>query len=197
MTQAFDAAGEQFSLRQRALLKLTIATKTDLDRATPVRALAVLHQLASSPATASDALALLHELQVHQVQLELQQEEVRNARTELEEALIRQTAMVDRAPVAYVSIDAHTALWELNLAALRLLGGTRDELLGRPLAAWLTAAGADRLQTLLGRVGEGKQPEPVALQLLPAAGRASQVLATADADAASGRFLLVLMAVPG
>ena len=56
-------------------------------------ALAVLHAMASSQDTAGDALALLHELQVHQVEVELQAEELRDSRTELEAALRRQTAL--------------------------------------------------------------------------------------------------------
>ena len=123
------------SLRQRAAEKLSVGGQTPGKRASQADALAVLHELASSPTTAGDALALLHELQVHQVELDLQHEELCRSQSELEAALVRQTAMVERAPVGYMTIDAQSVLCEINLAGARVLGAAREDLLGRPLNA--------------------------------------------------------------
>ena len=81
-------ATQLMDLRVRAAsrLKSTDAAKESTTRAT--HSMAVLHALASSPATAADALAVLHELQVHQVEVDLQAEELRESRTELEAALL-------------------------------------------------------------------------------------------------------------
>ncbi len=149
----------------------------------------------SSPATASDALALLHELQVHQVELDLQQDELQNSRCELEAELGRQTALVDRAPVGLMTIDAGTVLAEINLAGAQLLGASRKELLGQPLARWLSTPSADALRTLLLRAHDGQACETCNLQLRPLAGVVRTVHAVVGQDSASGGFLLALMAV--
>ena len=194
MLQSFQAADNRASLRQRALAKLTVSTLADPKRASMSDALVVLHHLASSPATASDALALLHELQVHQVELDLQQDELQNSRCELEAELGRQTALVDRAPVGLMTIDAGTVLAEINLAGAQLLGAARKELLGQPLARWLSAPSADALRTLLLRAHDGQACETCNLQLRPLAGVVRTVHAVVGKDSASGGFLLALMA---
>lgn len=194
MLQSFQAADNRASLRQRALAKLTVSTLADPKRASMSDALVVLHHLASSPATASDALALLHELQVHQVELDLQQDELQNSRCELEAELGRQTALVDRAPVGLMTIDAGTVLAEINLAGAQLLGAARKELLGQPLARWLSTPSADALRTLLLRAHDGQACETCNLQLRPLAGVVRTVHAVVGQDSASGGFLLALMA---
>ena len=194
MPYSSDTADRQSNLRKRALAQLGGGISKERKRADASDALAVLHRLASSPSTAGDALALLHEMQVHQVELDLQQEELRSSRSELEAALIRQTALIERAPVGYMTIDAGTVVYEINLAGARLLDATLDDLLGRPLAGLLSANSADVLHTLLARARDGLRPETRELQLQPLAGTLRPVQAAADQDTIPDRFLLVLMA---
>jgi PAS domain-containing protein len=181
------------NLRQRALTQLTSSFRTDLKRASTSEALAVLHQLASSPDTAGDALALLHELQVHQVEIDLQQEELRESRAELESTLARQIAVIDQAPVGYLTVDKRTVLCEINLTGARLLGAARDELIGRPLAGFLSADGADTLHTLLAHAGDDLAAKTCKLRLTPLTGAAIDLHATASVDNVPARFLLVVM----
>ena len=194
MPHTLDAASNRGNLRQRAVSKLTIGTPTQPKRASQIEALAVLHQLASSPSTADDALALLHELQVLQVELDLQQEELRSAQSELETALVRQTALFERAPAGFMTIDTGTVLREINPAGARLLGAARDDLMGRPLASLLSVTSADALHTLLARARDGLAPETCELRLPALAGVVRTVHATADQDTTAGFFVLVLMA---
>ena len=181
-------------LRGRAASRLAGLAATKGSTARSADALSVLHALASSPSTAADALTLLHELQVHQVELDLQQDELQNSRCELEAELGRQTALVDRAPVGLMTIDAGTVLAEINLAGAQLLGAARKELLGQPLARWLSAPSADALRTLLLRAHDGQVSETCNLQLRPLAGVVRTVHAVVGQDSASGGFLLALMA---
>lgn len=182
------------NLRQRAVAKLNVGSPTARGRTGQTEALAVLHQLACTPETAGDALALLHELQVHQVELEMQQEELGNSRAELETALLRQTALVERAPAGFLSIDANGVLCAINLAGARLLGAARDDLLGQPLTSHLSPPGIGALQALLARARDGLATEACELRLLPVAGVSRTLHATADKDMAPGCFVLVLMA---
>jgi PAS domain S-box-containing protein len=192
LSNPFEEANGLAKLRQRASEKLSVSP-TASKRASQSEALAVLHQLASSPETAGDAMALLHELQVYQVELDLQQEELRRSQSELEAALIRSAVLVERAPVGYMTIDARTVLCEINLAGARLLGAARKDLLGRPLAGLLAAHSVEALQALLKRTREGRVPETCELQLMPMAGMSRTVQAAADQDTNPEHFLLVLM----
>jgi PAS domain S-box-containing protein len=193
MSNANKETSGHANLRQRAAEKLSIGIPTAGNRGSQSDALAVLYQLASSPSTAVDAMALLHELQVHQVELDLQQEELRDSQSELETALIRQAALVERAPVGYMTVDTSTVLYEINLAGTRLLGAAREDLLGRPLAGFLTTPSVDALQTLLERAREGRVTETCELQLIPIGGMNRTVLAAAGQDTRPENFLLVLM----
>jgi len=182
---------EQSILRLRAVSQLTAGARTQ--RTGAVEAMAALLQLASSPTTAREALALVHELQVHQVELDMQYEELRNSRDELEIALTRQACLFERAPAAYLSMDAATLVHEANLAGERLLGVKRAELVGRPLDRLLTRHGCEQLESLVIQARKGLAPQTCELQLLSPNGPARVLLANASRDLVTGRYLLVLM----
>jgi len=181
-------------LRSRAAARLN-GHDLDLKRASPSEAMRVLFDLASSPQNAADALALLHELQVHQVELELQGEELRESRVDLEAALARQIELYEVAPVACFTVDAEIRLHAMNLGAARLLGGDRDTLLGMRLTHFLTESSADALLTLLKRVGEGEGRMSCKLDLLGAEQQPIAVQASATRDPAGDRFLIAFMEV--
>jgi len=66
---------------------------------------------------APDLQRLVHELQVHQIELEMQNEELREARSELETALARYTELFDFAPIGYATISLDGTLHEINHGA--------------------------------------------------------------------------------
>jgi PAS domain S-box-containing protein len=195
MSNPLDAATVPVSLRERATEHLVAGMPSARKRTTQSEALAVLYQLASSPETAVDAMALLHELQVHQVELDLQQEELRCTQSDLEAALIRQSTRVERAPVAYMTIDARTAVVEINLAGARLLGVAREDVLGRPLAGFLAADSKGVLQALVDRAREAELPLTCELLVVPLAGVQVAVQAAAAQDTTPEQVLLALMPV--
>jgi PAS domain S-box-containing protein len=196
MSNLAETSSYLSGLRERATTKLTDGMRNDLSRASTSEAMAVLFKLASSPSTAGDALALLHELQVHQVEVDMQHEELRRSRVELESDLIRQTAQIERAPAAFLVVDEATVLCEINLAGARLLGAESNEVLGRPLASLLSAAGGEQLRKMLALARVGAVPETFELPLLPQGGVSRTLLCAADREVSSGRFLLVLLAPP-
>ena len=81
----------------------------------------------SSPA---ETQRLLHELQVHQIELEMQNEELRESRAQAETALERYTDLYDFAPVGYFTLSVDGAIREVNLPGARLLGLERARLVG-------------------------------------------------------------------
>src|SRR5258706_7298013 len=84
---------------------------------------------------------LLHELQVHHVELEMQNTELQDARDRTEALLEKYTDLYDFAPVGYFSVDAAGLILEANLTGAALLGVERSRLIGRPLPRFVVPAG--------------------------------------------------------
>ncbi len=83
------------------------------------------HRDAAAEMDAADAGRLLHELQVHQIELEMHNTELLEARNQLEAALTHYTELYDFAPVGYLTLDRRGVIQQLNLAAERLLADNR------------------------------------------------------------------------
>ncbi|HET8540898.1 MAG TPA: ATP-binding protein [Anaeromyxobacter sp.] len=80
----------------------------------------------------ADVQRIVHELRVHQIELEMQNEELRGARAEVESALARYTELFDFAPIGYFRVLGDGRIRELNFAGARLLGAPRGQIVGRP-----------------------------------------------------------------
>ncbi|MHB8836016.1 MAG: hybrid sensor histidine kinase/response regulator [Candidatus Methylomirabilia bacterium] len=83
------------------------------------------------------ARRLLHDLQVHQIELEMQNEELRRAQEELEAARARYFDLYDLAPVGYVTVSAKGLILDANLAAAKLLDVARGGLVREPLSRFI------------------------------------------------------------
>ena len=70
----------------------------------------------------TDVKKLLHELQVHQIELEMQNEELRLANETAETALKKYTTLYDFAPMGYYTLDVDGRIVELNFTGAELLG---------------------------------------------------------------------------
>lgn len=180
-------------LRRRALTRLSRRTGSHDGQRDASAALAVLLKMASSWPTAGDALAVLHELQVHQVELELQDEELRRSRAELEATLVRQVQLYDFAPVGCFTVDRNTGLRELNLTAAGLLGGERAQLLGHNLDACLAPQSARELHAMLARLEHGAATTLGTLQLAATHGAQRCVHASANRDPGGRHFLVAFV----
>lgn len=110
------------------------------------RAEAELAARRPAPADPSEAdrVRLVHELQVHQVELEMQNEELTATRARAETLLAQVTALYDDAPTGYATLDPRGAIVHLNRSAARLFGGERAALAGRRVDAFLPDADRPR-----------------------------------------------------
>ena len=98
---------------------------------------------------AAEQKSLIHELRVHQVELEAQNAELIAARAEVEAGLARYTALYDFLPVAYFTLDRDGVIKQLNLAGARLLGSDCSNLCERHFANALTLESRAKFLVLL------------------------------------------------
>lgn len=150
MPRIIATSDEQVSLRQHAQQRLNAGSAPPTRGwGVSVEALTLLHRLASAPDSAADALQLLHELQVHQVELDLQQAQLEASESELTEELAHYRALFERAPVAHFVLDAHAQVEECNRAGAELFGIRIEEICGRPFRAFLSDESQPRLAAMM------------------------------------------------
>jgi len=87
---------------------------------------------------------LLHELQVHQIELQMQNDALRQAQIIIEESRDRYVDLYDFAPIAYFTLSRDGMISELNLTAGDLLGVVRSKLINRRFAQFVAAEDRDR-----------------------------------------------------
>src|SRR5260221_832345 len=157
---------------------------------TGMEALTVLHNLAGSPESAGDALKLLHELQVHQVELAMQHEQLEQSRAEVAESLERYVERFDFAPVGYFTLEPDGRIVEGNLAGADLFAVDRADLPGRSIDSLVAADSRAALRTVLSRLrkdGPSEACEVYAEQ----PGRQRRLLQAVGKAAPRARFLYV------
>ncbi|MFA6900902.1 MAG: sigma 54-interacting transcriptional regulator [Desulfurivibrionaceae bacterium] len=88
--------------------------------------------------TREDLQRLVHELEVHQIELEMQNSELCRTQKELEFSRDKYTELYDFAPVAYFTFDTHGLIREVNFAGAQLLGMERRQLLNKPFAGFIS-----------------------------------------------------------
>ena len=94
--------------------------------------------------SACSAEELVHELRVHQIELKMQNEALRQAQQALEESRDRYVDLYEFAPVGYLTLSASGMIAEINLTAVTLLGLERDKLLHKSLRTLVVDADQDR-----------------------------------------------------
>jgi PAS domain S-box-containing protein len=103
----------------------------------------------------ADTMRMLHELEVHQIELEMQNAELQKVRDDMEAALERYTDLYDFAPVGYFSIDESGMILEVNLTGAALLGVERSRLINRRLLLFVSATSRPIFLAFLKKVFTG------------------------------------------
>lgn len=130
-------------------------------------------RLAPGPSDADavpqDPMRLLHELQVHKIELELQNEELARAHDEAARLRDKYRDLYDFAPVGYFTLSADSSILELNLAGASLLGAARARLSGRRLREFMQPESLAPFDEFLDAAWKGHD-ESVSLALRPISG---------------------------
>ncbi len=109
----------------------------------------------SADGETGDPGALLHELSVHQIELELQNQELMNARQEAEEARDKYYDLYDFAPVAYITLDEKARILEINFTGARLMGADRSSLVGRYMQLFIDPGDVPSFNDLIREILHG------------------------------------------
>ncbi len=123
---------------------------------------------ATDPGQASevDPLSLVHELQVHQIELEMQNEETQSARDEIAAALEKYSDLYDFAPVGYLTLDRPGTILEANLTGADLFGIERSRLLRTHLDLHVSPPDRPALGSFLDRVFKSRNKESCEITIL-------------------------------
>ncbi|WP_319586423.1 PAS domain S-box protein [uncultured Desulfobulbus sp.] len=156
----------------------------------PAEAVAQIH----SPQSPDDLTSLsleeirrmFHELQVHQIELEMQNEELRRTRNEVETAKKRYFELYNLAPVGYCTISAQGIILETNLTAAALLGIAREAMVGQPLSRFIIANDQGVYFLFREQLLKTKEPQKCELRLVHADGTLFWVQLDATAGTAAG-----------
>jgi PAS domain S-box-containing protein len=123
-----------------------IPTKSALRK----RAEKAIARLVNNPCAAvhpEDIQGLLHEVKVYQVELEIQNDELRAAQLEIESSRRRYSDLYEYAPVGYFTFDRTGLILEVNLTGSSLLGIERKSLIQRPFLNYVAPASGNVFRT--------------------------------------------------
>ena len=111
---------------------------------------------ARGPASAADTRRLVHELQVHQIELEMQNEELSQASAQAAAAADKFSDLYDFAPVGYMTLDRNATIRQVNLSGARLLGLDRTRVLHRRLGPFVAKGDRVAFNNFLHEVFAGR-----------------------------------------
>jgi len=145
----------------------------------------------SQPLAAIGADRLLHELRVHQIELEMQNEELRRALVEVDAARDRYFDLYELAPVGYLTMNAKGLILEANLTAATLLGEPRGALVHQPFSRFILPEDLGTYFHHRTRLLGNHERQAFDLQMLTKSGSVSWLrLETTQAKDASGAQLI-------
>ena len=112
-----------------------------------------------------DVARLLYDLHTHQIELEMQNEELRHAQHELLKARDRYIRLYDLAPVGYLTISAKGLMLETNQTFVNMLGMERQHLINQPLSAHIVQPDQDAYYLFVSQMRKAKQQKTCELRM--------------------------------
>ncbi len=127
----------------------------------------------------------LHELRVHQIELEMQNEELRRAQAELDAARARYFDLYDLAPVGYCTLSEQGLILEANLTAATLLGVARGALVKQPISRFILKEDQDIYYLHRKQLFETGEPQACELRMVKKDG--TRILGASGGHRRAGR----------
>jgi PAS domain S-box-containing protein len=121
------------------------------------------------PSAAKAGPVLVHELEVHQIELEMQNEELMQSRAKMEESLERYSELYDFSPAGYFTLDSEAKILQVNLTGARVLGMERAQLENRRFGLFVSEPDRPVFNAFLTNAFESRAKESCELALGDAA----------------------------
>jgi PAS domain S-box-containing protein len=116
-------------------------------------------------ANSKEMQELLHELQVHQIELEMQNDELRRVQQELDASRVKYFDLFDLAPVGYLTLSEKGIILEVNLTATTMLCVDRDHLLRQSLTRFIVREDQDIYYLHRKKLFETQSPQVCELRM--------------------------------
>jgi len=142
---------------------LTRVGDSEADVSLEKMALTVKNLELESPA---EIQKIVHQLQVHQIELEMQNEELRRTQFELETARLRYFDLYDLAPVGYCTLSEHGLILEANLMAANMFDTSRGDLVNKPISNFIFKSDQDIYYLHRKRLIESGEPQSYDLRII-------------------------------
>ena len=113
-------------LRRRAEQRISSGSRQNIENMTP-----------------EETLRVMHDLETHQIELEMQNEELRRVQDELVDMRDQYTELYDHAPIGYFTTDKHGIISQSNLAFSEMLEAPRSSLVKRRLSEFIAENSQD------------------------------------------------------
>jgi len=123
------------------------------------------HEKENKSLLESDVKKLLHELQVHQIELEMQNEELRQAYQTSEIALKKYTMLYDFAPMGYYTLNSEGIICDLNFTGAEMLGDRRFTLINSNFRFFISDESKQAFNTFFSKVCASKTKESCEVML--------------------------------
>lgn len=123
-----------------------------------------IHSIDSLASTAS-AEKMLHELQMHQIELEMQNKELRNAHIALKESRDRYLDLFEFAPISYFTLTSTGLITEVNFIGATLVGADRKDLLLRPFSRYVAPEFIDQFHLKLAELMRDEEQQCYEIQI--------------------------------
>jgi diguanylate cyclase (GGDEF)-like protein/PAS domain S-box-containing protein len=143
---------------------------TKMNKADLIKMLKALEATTAGRPMIDQLQRVVNELQVHQVEIEIQNRELRETQQQLEQSRDRYADLYDFSPVGYVTLNEKGVIKELNLAATSILGAARVENIGMPFLMYVEKSDTKKFQSYLRRCRGAQTSIAAELRLMPRSG---------------------------
>ncbi|MDZ4770911.1 MAG: HAMP domain-containing sensor histidine kinase [Chloroflexota bacterium] len=113
-----------------------------------------------------DAKKLIHDLHVHQIELELQNEELRATQLDLEASRLRYSDLYEFSPIGLLTLDSHERIQEANLTFVAMLALDREKIISRNLSDFVEGSTQDAYHFFYQGLRAAQQPKQCEISLL-------------------------------
>lgn len=143
---------------------------------------------------------LIQELQVHQLELEIQNRELRETQQQLAHSRTRYADLYDFSPVGYASLDQNGVIEEINITGGKLLGDNPHKLIGRSLTEFIVPGEIPYFQSHLRSCSHSRRKRSMELRLITREGEQPVdvqlfTMATQDVDRHTLQFRTAILDV--